>query len=307
MSTIEKDSATNENSRLVDSYVTELRATRRLARNTIESYSRDLIKLVAFSEQSSSRLNSLKRGELERFVRQLMEHGSSPRSVGRLVAAVRGFYKFLARERLVKINPADDLRAPKGRQTLPKFLSLDEVDRLLEQPNTKTILGLRDRALIELLYATGMRASEITSLSISDLNLSSGYLTCLGKGSKERIVPMGRPAVMWVRKYMESARETLSRQNNLDCLFFNHRGTQLSRVGFWKLLKKYGKEAGLPADFSPHVIRHSFATHLLERGADLRSIQTLLGHADLSTTQIYTHILEARLKAVYEEFHPRSS
>ncbi len=235
-----------------------------------------------------------------------MEQGSSPRSVGRLIAAVRGFYKFLVREQLVKTNPSDDLRAPKARQTLPKFLSLEEVDRLLEQPDTKTVLGLRDRALIELLYATGMRASEITSLCMTDLNLSSGYLTCMGKGSKERIVPMGRPAVMWIRKYKDSAREVLGRKNNLDCLFFNHRGTQLSRVGFWKILKKYGKGAGLPDDFSPHVIRHSFATHLLERGADLRSIQTLLGHADLSTTQIYTHILEARLRAVYEEFHPRS-
>tara|TARA_B100001123_G_scaffold441920_1_gene584239 strand:- start:7385 stop:8305 length:921 start_codon:yes stop_codon:yes gene_type:complete len=306
VSTPNKNSVAVKNSGLVDSYVNELRATRRLAKNTIESYSRDLVKLVSFSDRSRHHLSSLNRAHLELFVRELMENEASPRSVARLVAAVRGFYKFLVRERLAKNNPADDLRAPKARQNLPKFLSLEEVDRLLEQPDTKTVLGLRDRALIELLYATGMRASEITSLSMSNLNLSSGYLTCLGKGSKERLVPMGRPAVMWIRRYKESARRTLDKKKNLDCLFFNHRGTQLSRVGFWKILKKYGKEAGLPADFSPHVIRHSFATHLLERGADLRSIQTLLGHSDLSTTQIYTHILEARLKAVYEEFHPRS-
>ena len=307
MSAKTENSTTARNVGFVDSYVDELRASRRLARNTIESYSRDIMKLLAFSEERTSSLDCLTRGDLELCVRQMMEHGCSPRSVARFVAAVRGLYKFLVRERFAEANPADDLRGPKGWKTLPKFLSLEEVDRLLDQPDPTTVLGLRDRALIELLYATGMRASEITSLRMSNLKLRSGYLTCLGKGSKERIVPVGRPAVIWIRKYNESSRETLNKTNNLNYLFLNHRGKQLSRVGFWKILKKYGKMAHLPTDFSPHVIRHSFATHLLENGADLRSIQTLLGHVDLSTTQIYTHILETRLKAVYEEFHPRSS
>jgi len=235
-----------------------------------------------------------------------MEAGLSPRSVARHVACVRGLYRFLGREGQIRGNPADDLHAPRAWPALPKFLSTDEVDRLIMQPDVSTVLGLRDRALVELLYATGMRVSELLSVRPGDLNLRAGYLVCLGKGGKERLVPMGRPAVMWIQKYMTEGRSAILQRRETEWLFVNARGTQLSRVGFWKILKKYGVQAGLSLDLSPHVLRHSFATHLLERGADLRTIQSLLGHADLSTTQIYTHILEARLKAVYDEFHPRS-
>ena len=206
----------------------------------------------------------------------------------------------------VPSDPADDLRAPRAWPALPKFLSCDEVDRLIDQPDTTSLLGLRDRALIELLYATGMRVSELVSVRSSDLNLRGGYLACLGKGSKERLVPMGRQAVKWVQRYMDTGRPHLLRGGDSPWLFLNFRGQQLGRVGFWKILKKHALGAGLSRELSPHVVRHSFATHLLERGADLRVIQDLLGHADLSTTQIYTHVLEARLKAVYDEFHPRS-
>jgi integrase/recombinase XerD len=236
-----------------------------------------------------------------------MSSGRSPRSVARTVACVRGFYRFLVLDGLLTSSPADDVRAPRAWPALPKFLSVDEVDRLLEQPDVTTAGGLRDRALLELLYATGMRATELVTLRIDALNLDAGFLTCLGKGSKERIVPIGRVASDWVRRYLGAGRPVLLKGRLSDQLFVNARGgLSLSRVGFWKVMKKYGRQAGLTQDLSPHVLRHSFATHLLDRGADLRVIQTLLGHADLSTTQIYTHILEARLKAVYDEFHPRS-
>ena len=235
-----------------------------------------------------------------------MSAGFSPRSVARLVACTRGFYRFLMLDGHVAVNPANDLRAPRAWPALPKFLSMEEVDRLIEQPDTSTAKGLRDRALVELLYATGMRVSELVSLRPGDVNLAASYLTCTGKGAKQRIVPMGRQSVTWVRRYIDLGRAQLLKNRSSAYLFVNaRRRTGLTRVGFWKILKAYGRQAGLSRDLSPHILRHSFATHLLERGADLRTIQTLLGHADLSTTQIYTHILEARLKMVYEQYHPR--
>ena len=290
---------------LVESHLDELRVARRLSPNTIDGYQRDLSSLLRYASTQGSRVDTLSRPQLEAYVRELMTSGLSPRSVARAVACVRGFYLFLAREGRIEVNPATELRAPRAWPSLPKFLSYDEVDRLIDAPDTSTDLGLRDRALLELLYATGMRVTELVSLRPADLNLKAGYLTCLGKGSKERLVPMGRLAVEWIGRYSKTARPQLAGE---ECvwLFVNARGGRLSRVGMWKILKKYALAAGLPRDLSPHVLRHSFATHLLDRGADLRSIQSLLGHADLSTTQIYTHILEARLKAVYDEFHPRS-
>jgi integrase/recombinase XerD len=298
---------TNQGCGLADGYLDELRVSRRLSPNTILAYRRDLNQLLAFGESEARAVDDLDRHELEAFVRQLMSSGRSPRSVARTVACVRGFYRFLVLDGLLTSSPADDVRAPRAWPALPKFLSVDEVDRLLEQPDVTTAGGLRDRALLELLYATGMRATELVTLRIDALNLDAGFLTCLGKGSKERIVPIGRVASDWVRRYLGAGRPVLLKGRLSDQLFVNARGgLSLSRVGFWKVMKKYGRQAGLTQDLSPHVVRHSFATHLLDRGADLRVIQTLLGHADLSTTQIYTHILEARLKAVYDEFHPRS-
>jgi len=298
---------TNQGCGLADGYLDELRVSRRLSPNTILAYRRDLNQLLAFGESEARAVDDLDRHELEAFVRQLMSSGRSPRSVARTVACVRGFYRFLVLDGRLTSSPADDVRAPRAWPALPKFLSVDEVDRLLDQPTVTTAGGLRDRALLELLYATGMRATELVTLRIDALNLDAGFLTCLGKGSKERIVPIGRVASDWVRRYLGSGRPVLLKGRLSDQLFVNARGGRsLSRVGFWKVMKKYGRQAGLAQDLSPHVVRHSFATHLLDRGADLRVIQTLLGHADLSTTQIYTHILEARLKAVYDEFHPRS-
>lgn len=291
---------------LADDYLDELRGVRRLAGNTLESYARDLTTLLRFAESHELSVDRLSRDDLEAVVHDLMAAGLSPRSVARFVACVRGFYRFLVRDGRLHADPADDLHAPRAWPALPKFLSVEEVDRLIEQPDVSTPAGLRDRALIELLYATGMRVSELLAVRPDDLNLRGGYLTCLGKGSKERLVPMGAPAVRWIKRYASAGRPLLLAGRSSPWLFVNVRGARLSRVGFWKILKNHGRRAALPRDLSPHVIRHSFATHLLERGADLRSIQNLLGHADISTTQIYTHILEVRLKALYDEFHPRS-
>jgi integrase/recombinase XerD len=237
-----------------------------------------------------------------------MAEGRSPRSVARAVACYRGFFRFLVIDGRLKSSPAADLRPPRAWKVLPRFLAVDEVDRLMAQPMVNTPRGLRDRALIELLYATGMRVSELLSLRPADVNLEASYLTCTGKGDKQRIVPIGDEAADWVEKYVQQSRPALLGKRRSARLFVNARGggPGLTRVGFWKILKGYALQAGLNRDLSPHMLRHSFATHLLERGADLRAIQMMLGHADLSTTQIYTHVLEQRMRSVYDRFHPRA-
>ena len=291
---------------MIDTYLAYLRDVRRMAANTLESYARDLSQLAAYAEKRRIALDALDRRDLEAFVRAQMASGLSPRSVARLVACVRGFYKFATVEHKLSRNPAEDLRSPRAWASLPKFLSLEEVDRLLAQPDVTTPRGLRDKALIEVLYATGLRVSELIALRAGDLNLEDGYLTCIGKGDKQRLVPLGQEAIDWVRRYMREGRPTLLKKKSSPWLFVNARdGGSLSRVGFWKVLKAYGIGAGISRELSPHVLRHSFATHLLDRGADLRMIQVMLGHADLSTTQIYTHVLEARLRSVYDKYHPR--
>jgi integrase/recombinase XerD len=290
---------------MVDAYLDYLCVERRLAHHTLESYARDLAALAEFAAGRETDLERLDRAALEAFIRQQMGRGLSPRSVARGVAAIRGFYRFLVLDRRLEQSPADDLHPPRAWPALPKFLSLDEVDRLIAAPDTATALGQRDRAMIELLYATGMRVSELIGVRSADLHLAEHYLTCIGKGNKERLIPIGEQAAKWITRYQRDGRRVLLKGRSSARLFVNVRGGSLSRVGFWKILSAYGRRANLDQSVSPHVLRHSFATHLLDRGADLRAIQMMLGHADLSTTQIYTHVLETRLKAVYERFHPR--
>jgi integrase/recombinase XerD len=305
----------------VDAYLTHLTVERRLAANSVESYARDLGLLAEFAAGRSRPIAALTRTDLEGFVRDLMSEGRSPRSVARAIACYRGFYRFLVVDGRAKTSPAGDLRPPRAWKTLPRCLAVEEVDRLLAQPDVTTPRGLRDRALIELLYATGMRVSELIGLRPADVNLDASYLTCTGKGGKQRIVPVGDEATAWVRRYLRDGRGALLGKRTSKWLFVNTgRGVSLSlprhsangakagltRVGFWKILKGYARQAGLKTSISPHVLRHSFATHLLERGADLRAIQMMLGHADLSTTQIYTHVLERRMRTIYDEFHPRA-
>ena len=292
----------------MNAYLTHLTVERRLAANSVDSYGRDLTMLAAFAAGTGSRVEALSRQDLEAFVRSLMSDGRSPRSVARAVACYRGFYRFLVVDGRAKASPAEDLRPPRAWKSLPRYLSVEDVDRLLAQPDVATARGLRDRALIELLYATGMRVSELIGLRPADVNLDASYLTCTGKGDKQRIIPIGDEAAAWVGRYVRDARAQLMGRRNSPRLFVNARGggPGLTRVGFWKILKGYARPAGLKASISPHMLRHSFATHLLDRGADLRAIQMMLGHADLSTTQIYTHVLEQRMRTVYDRFHPRA-
>ena len=292
----------------MNAYLTHLTVERRLAANSVESYTRDLAMLSAFAAGTGARVESLSRTDLEAFVRSLMSDGRSPRSVARAVACYRGFYRFLVVDGRARTSPAVDLRPPRAWKTLPRYLSVEDVDRLLQQPDVSTPRGLRDRALIELLYATGMRVSELVGLRQADINLEASYLTCTGKGDKQRIVPIGDEAAAWVSRYTRDARRQLLGKRSSPRLFVNARGggPGLTRVGFWKILKSYARKAGLHVSISPHILRHSFATHLLDRGADLRAIQMMLGHADLSTTQIYTHVLEHRMRTVYDRFHPRA-
>ncbi len=291
---------------VIDAYLDHLRVERRLAGHTLESYARDLAALAAFAAAAGRRPEALDRPALEAFVRRQMTAGLSPRSVARSVAAVRGFYRFVVLDKHLDRSPADDLQPPRAWPALPKFLSLEEVDRLIAQPDVSTPRGLRDRALIELLYATGMRVSELLAIRASDLHLDEHYVTCIGKGNKERIVPLGRKAQTALTRYLEQERPPLvKRRQEEQALFVNRAGRRLTRQRIWQLLRAYAQLAlGKPA-IGPHMLRHSFATHLLERGADLRTVQELLGHANISTTQRYTHVDRARLKSVHDQYHPR--
>ena len=293
---------------VLDAYLTHLTVERRLAANSIESYARDLNGLAEFAGTRGGSVEGLSRQDLEALVRELMSQGRSPRSVARAVASYRGLYRFLVVDGRLRTNPAEDLRPPRAWKVLPRYLSVNDVDRLIAQPDVATPRGLRDRAFIELLYATGMRVSELVALRPADVNLDASYLTCTGKGEKQRIVPIGDEAAAWVTRYVQQARSVLLGRRRSPRLFVNARGggVGLTRVGFWKILKSYARQAGVTTTLSPHMLRHSFATHLLERGADLRAIQMMLGHADLSTTQIYTHVLEQRMRTVYDQFHPRA-
>ncbi len=283
-------------------------AERRLARNSVESYARDLLMLVSFAEGEGKALEALTRQDLEGLVRGQMAQGRAARSVSRAIACYRSFYKFLLIEGRLTTSPAQELRPPRTWKALPRYLSVDDVDLLLAQPDVSQPRGIRDRAAIELLYASGLRVSEVVMLKPAELHLDASYVTCIGKGGKERVVPVGDEAGGWLRKYMREARPALLGRRTSTRVFVNARGggVGLSRVGFWKILKRHARSAGISRPISPHVLRHSFATHLLERGADLRAIQMMLGHANLSTTQIYTHVLEHRMRSLYDRYHPRS-
>jgi integrase/recombinase XerD len=237
---------------------------------------------------------------------QLHRHGLSQRSQARHLAAIRGFHLFLLRERHARTDPCEGIEPPRAKRGLPVFLTLDEVDRLLEAPDVAEAQGLRDRAMLEVLYATGLRVSELCGLAPEDVNLRDGFLIARGKGSKERVVPLGEVAIGWLRQWLEAGRPALLRERSCRKLFVSARASGLCRQGVWKILKGHAARAGIIKCISPHKLRHSFATHLLERGADLRAVQAMLGHADISTTQIYTHVDRTRARAVYDKAHPRA-
>jgi len=277
-----------------------------LAANSVVSYERDLRKFSAFLHKSHMALGEVRHEDIRRFLETLYQQGLSARSVARNLAALRHFFQFLVKEGKLSADPAREVEAPHISHSLPKYLNFQEIETLLSQPESTTPVGLRDRAMLELLYATGMRVSELLSVRWEDFEPNLGIVRCLGKGSKERLIPVGKSALRSVEAYLRQARGVLAKRPGVPYLFLNQRGGRLSRVGFWKILAAYGRRAGIRVSLTPHMVRHSFATHLLERGADLRSIQMMLGHSDISTTQIYTHVLKERLRQVYQTHHPRA-
>lgn len=287
-----------------EGFLSYLRVERGLSANTLSAYRNDLAKLARFAKSAGKDLLSLHANDLAGFMRSLHEQGLHPKSVARALVAVRGFYKYLIQDGHLKLDPSSNLEAPKAWQSLPRFLATEEVERLLSCPDLSTDMGVRDKAMLEVLYATGLRVSEIVGLAPSNLNLELGFLTVFGKGSKERAVPLGQTAVHWTRKYL-SLRARLAHGRETAALFIADNGQPLTRQSFWRLVVSYGEKAGI-GHITPHLLRHSFATHLLENGADLRSVQMMLGHSDISTTQIYTHITNERLREIYKKFHPRA-
>ena len=292
---------------LLDQFLNYLTVERGLSLNTLDSYSRDINKYLYFLITKGIKdIGKTSDLTIISFVSTLKKQGLSNRSVARNLSAIKMFYKYLTEDHHITSNPTLNIDTPKRETKLPQILSIEEVDLLLQAPDKSTLLGLRDAAFLELLYATGLRASEIISLSLNNLNLEAGYLIAYGKGSKERLIPIGEVAQNTIGDYLKKGRPTLLKNKSSHYLFPTRSGKSITRQGFWKLIKKYALSAGIKKNITPHTLRHSFASHLLERGADLRSVQMMLGHVDISTTQIYTHVTTERLKKIHNQYHPRS-
>jgi integrase/recombinase XerD len=291
---------------ITEEYLDHLRVERGLAANSLLAYGRDLARLGVYARGRRKSLLALRQADLADFMGSLRSAGLSPRSVARSVHCIRGLYRFAVREGRLPVDPMENLKAPRAFKGLPRCLTPAQVDALLEAPDAATPLGIRDRAILEVLYASGLRVSELIGLKPGDLDLEVGLLTCFGKGRKERLVPVGGVAVRWVVRYLREVRPRLAKYVGDPSLFLNQRGRRLSRMGLWSIVRRHAVTAGVERILTPHVLRHSFASHLLERGADLRSLQAMLGHADISTTQIYTHVTRERLRKIYDQFHPRA-
>jgi integrase/recombinase XerD len=291
---------------LLDQFLHYLIVEKGLSKNTIEAYSHGLTRFLNhLREKGVQDIREVGKFHIRGFLLALRRKNLNTKSIVRDLVAIRTFFRFLIQEGVLESNPGEELESPKVAKTLPEILTLKEIEQILEQPNLQTPLGIRDRAMLEILYATGMRVSELTRLPIHQVNLEGGYVLLYGKGSKERVVPLGSEAMKWVTVYLKTARGILSKGKEDPSLFINRSGKGMSRQRFWKSLKDYARKAGLRKRISPHLVRHSFASHLLERGADLRSVQMMLGHVDISTTQIYTHVAGERLKKIHKQYHPR--
>jgi integrase/recombinase XerD len=292
----------------IQQFLDHLRVERELTPATVEAYGRDLAGFAQFvSGRTITRADGVAAIDVLDFLVHLNERKLAARSQARRLVALRQLFRFLKAERLITVDPTEDIDLPRFGRKLPDYLTIDEVDNLLGAPDRRTARGLRDAAMIELLYATGLRVSELVKLRLRDLNFDAGYLMATGKGRKERLVPVGEAALLAVRAYVEGARAGFAGARAIDTLFLTHHGRAMTRQGFWKLLGRYARAAGIRKRISPHKLRHSFATHLVERGADLRSVQAMLGHADIGTTEIYTHVSRGHLRSVYDRFHPRAS
>ena len=282
-----------------------LQVEKGLSANSVSAYGTDLRKLKEFAGRQATDLPGIDQQTLEGFIQDLHMQGISARSVARAIAAVRAFFRFLMTHRVVTGDPTEHISAPRALSRLPRFLNRNDVERLLAAPDASSPGGIRDRAMLEVLYASGLRVSELVGLTIAQVNLELGLVTCMGKGSKERVVPLGDTAVASVREYLSRGRPQLLRAHKTSHLFLARTGARMTRQSFWKAIRRHALRAGITARITPHVVRHSFATHLLENGADLRSVQVMLGHSDISTTQIYTHVTRERLKQIYSRYHPR--
>ncbi|WP_284640373.1 site-specific tyrosine recombinase XerD [Paenibacillus silviterrae] len=292
----------------LQTFIHYLSVERGLAQNTLFSYERDITQYLNFLEKAG--ITSLKEStkvHISNYLMKLKQLGRASATLSRSMVSIRAFYQFLVRERMLDHDPSLHMETPKLEKRLPKVLTVQEVETLLEAPQTTSPNGMRDKAMLELLYATGIRVSELISLDLQSVNLGMGFIRCIGKGSKERIVPIGRMASHFLTAYIETMRPKLLKQSKTEeALFINHLGTRITRQGFWKIIKRYAMEANIMKEITPHTLRHSFATHLLENGADLRAVQEMLGHADISTTQIYTHVTRSKMKEVYDRTHPRA-
>ena len=287
---------------LVREFLSYIQVEKGLATNTLQSYARDLAGLQSWAQKKGKQVETLERKDLREWIARMSRDGLAPSSVSRAVSAARGFFRFLMLDGHIKRHPAEDLHTPQRVSRLPKFLSEEEMERLLFAPDIKTDVGVRDRAILELMYATGLRVSELCSLKQSDVELDAGLITCHGKGSKQRRIPIGKSAVHWLQRYL-GVRKQFGSETRPE--LFLHRGRTLTRQAAWAMIKTYAAQAGVP-DISPHTLRHSFGTHLMQHGADSRSVQALLGHADISTTEIYTHITDLHMRKAYDRFHPRA-
>lgn len=293
----------------LEDYLHFLRMERQLADNTLISYKKDLSVYIQFLDESLQihNLDQVERQHILSHIRKLKVDGKSARSIARHISSIRSFHQFLLREKVTNQDPTIHLELPQIEQKLPNFLTVEELDKLLGSIEVSKPQGVRDLAMFELMYASGMRISECLELNLEDIHLTMGFVRCFGKGGKERIIPLGGAAIDACKRYIENARpKLLKASERTDALFINQRGKRLTRQGIWKLLKKHAMNAGINKEITPHVLRHTFATHLIENGADLRAVQEMLGHVDISTTQIYTHVSKARLKEVYKQFHPRA-
>ncbi len=292
----------------VQDFLHYLIVERSLSKNTLDAYRRDLAQYTKHlnEKEAIGSLQEVRRAHIVNYLYELKDQGKASTTIARNIASIRSFHQFLLREKAVDQDPSVHIETPKTERKLPKILSTSEVEQLLESPDYSTPFGKRDRAMLEVLYATGLRVTELVDLKTEDIHLTMGFIRTIGKGNKERIVPLGTMAREALTTYLDEGRGQLMKSNKTDFLFLNHRGERLSRQGFWKILKKLAVKANIVKPLTPHTLRHSFATHLLENGADLRAVQELLGHADISTTQIYTHVTKARLKDIYSTYHPRA-